>query len=378
MESLSILFFPVTNILKLTSDKLANLTNEFSSSGVHINLIIPESYPEEIRSHILPLLDEKSNPSSGCRISKSLPDNCNGYTMMLDPAACALTQTALFLWKNRNPQSVVILNHNLMAVNASAEFPRKVKLLSSILSLPLADFFSPFRIFPNRIAHYHDFSVSSPDYLISSLVLTIIQGFHIKDLPAENVTQESCLRSYTGLLPSIRSIYRHWLLRNSIAAADYDHRAFYSNIPMQRYWQRKRYEIILGFIGNAKDSILDIGCGSSNIIQSFHHGIALDVALNKLRFLERTNPYRVLASTFALPFADNSFQLLIHSQVIEHLPREDKIFEEITRVLKPGGTLYLARRITAKSGGLSPSFFMAYYCQMLMLMNTFRTILMSD
>ncbi len=32
-----------------------------------------------------------------------------------------------------------------------------------------------------------------------------------------------------------------WRLRNSVDSCDYDTRAFYSKIPLQRYWQRRRY-----------------------------------------------------------------------------------------------------------------------------------------
>lgn len=39
----------------------------------------------------------------------------------------------------------------------------------------------------------------------------------------------------------------------------------------------------------------------------------------------------------ALTFADNSFDLLVTSDVFEHVMEPDKAFREITRVLKPGG-----------------------------------------
>jgi SAM-dependent methyltransferase len=41
----------------------------------------------------------------------------------------------------------------------------------------------------------------------------------------------------------------------------------------------------------------------------------------------------------ALPFADASFDVVIASEVLEHIPDDVAAFEEIARVLSPGGTL---------------------------------------
>lgn len=49
----------------------------------------------------------------------------------------------------------------------------------------------------------------------------------------------------------------------------------------------------------------------------------------------------VHASVYSLPFKDLSFDTVISSQMIEHLPEDDKIFLEMKRVLKDGGTLIL-------------------------------------
>ena len=45
----------------------------------------------------------------------------------------------------------------------------------------------------------------------------------------------------------LKTLVRMWRLRNSVDSADYDYRAFDSPIWLQRYWQRKRHEIILDF-----------------------------------------------------------------------------------------------------------------------------------
>ena len=92
-------------------------------------------------------------------------------------------------------------------------------------------------------------------------------------------------------------------LRNSIASADYDDRAFYSIIPLQRYWQRRRHRITTSWARGA-DRMLDIGCGSSVIIQSLNNAIGMDVSMGKLRFLRRLGIPLLRGSAFALPFKD--------------------------------------------------------------------------
>ena len=131
-----------------------------------------------------------------------------------------------------------------------------------------------------------------------------------------------------------------WKLRNSLASADYDERAFYSIIPLQRYWQRRRH----GSRSRgraAPDRILDAGCGSSMIIQSLNNAVGMDFSHAKLRFLRRYGMPLVRGSAFALPFGDETFDCVISSEVIEHIPFDEVLFTEMNRVLRPGGMLVI-------------------------------------
>jgi ubiquinone/menaquinone biosynthesis C-methylase UbiE len=49
----------------------------------------------------------------------------------------------------------------------------------------------------------------------------------------------------------------------------------------------------------------------------------------------------VQGSAFHLPFGDASFPCVLCSQVIEHVPKDSPILDELCRVLKPGGRLVL-------------------------------------
>lgn len=98
---------------------------------------------------------------------------------------------------------------------------------------------------------------------------------------------------------------------------------------------------------NKKDlAVLDAGCGNGNyIIDEFRKKIswAAGVDLNR----EATKKNICLdeikyANLEAIPYPDNSFEVVISLWVIEHLKNPEKVFNEIYRVLKPGGILLLA------------------------------------
>ena len=150
----------------------------------------------------------------------------------------------------------------------------------------------------------------------------------------------SHVRLFKFGLASLRTLWHMWKLRNSIASADYDYRAFNSPIWLQRYWQRTRHRIILEYLEKRED-LLDIGCGSSRIIVGLPAAVGLDILQNKLRWLSRRHRLLVRGSCDRLPFSDGSFATLINSEVIEHVPDRPEILTEMWRVLRPGGILIL-------------------------------------
>jgi ubiquinone/menaquinone biosynthesis C-methylase UbiE len=129
-----------------------------------------------------------------------------------------------------------------------------------------------------------------------------------------------------------------WALRNSLESADYDDRAFDSRIPVQRFWQRRRYAMVLGMLGHA-GAVLDIGCGSSKILEALPHAVGLDLNFKPLRFRRQTNRLLVNGDARALPFPDGAFEAVICSEMLEHVPFDARLFGEMARVLRPGGVL---------------------------------------
>jgi len=186
------------------------------------------------------------------------------------------------------------------------------------------------------------------DVLEEILIRVYAQGWRIREVPSHYSARGSG-RSHAHFFAFgwafLKTLLRMWRLRNSVASMDYDHRAFDSPIPLQRYWQRARHRIVLGFVEAARREkqgpVLDVGCGSGRIIQDLPEAIGMDILLPKLRFLHERHPRVLQGDIFALPFPDNVFGAVICSEVIEHVPDRSPLFEELTRVLRPGGTLIL-------------------------------------
>jgi glycosyltransferase involved in cell wall biosynthesis len=211
------------------------------------------------------------------------------------------------------------------------------------LSLPLGDISSGFRLYNAAIFKEIDFSEKGFSSLIEIVVKTYLAGFRIQEVPFHYQPRHkgaSHVRIIKFGFQFSRTFFKLWKIRNSIAAADYDERAFYSRIPLQKFWQRKRYKIITAFLGYP-ERVLDIGCGSSKILGAFPQAIGLDKDFKKLRYDLYLGNALVNADARCLCFKDNSFDALICSQVIEHLKDEGGIFKEMHRLLKSGGIVVL-------------------------------------
>lgn len=89
----------------------------------------------------------------------------------------------------------------------------------------------------------------------------------------------------------------------------------------------------------ADKHVLEVGCGRGVFQDLVDDYTGVDYAASAGKHLHK--PF-VEASATNLPFEDNTFDAVWTVWVLEHVPEPEQAFEEIARVLKPGGLLYLA------------------------------------
>lgn len=95
--------------------------------------------------------------------------------------------------------------------------------------------------------------------------------------------------------------------------------------------------------GNPPPNILDIGCGSSPIITYFPEAIGVDIDEGKLGYMRtKIDNELIRMDAHSLSFADNSFDLVLFIETIEHLSNPDKAMSEISRVLRNDGRAIIA------------------------------------
>jgi len=89
-------------------------------------------------------------------------------------------------------------------------------------------------------------------------------------------------------------------------------------------------------------SLLDIGTGNGEIaryLSEFYNVVSVDVV--DQRVVQEGFKF-VQVDGEELPFADQSFDVVVSNHVIEHMANADKHLSETGRVLKDGGIVYLA------------------------------------
>lgn len=212
-----------------------------------------------------------------------------------------------------------------------------------LLSMPVRDLSSGFRLYRREALEDLEVTARNFEAVEEILIKIYALGYRVIEVPftyfprAQGSSHARLLRFGWDLM---RSAIRLWRLRNSLQSADYDERAFYSIIPVQRYWQRRRHRLTVNW-ARAAGRTLDVGCGTSLIIQSLNNAVGMDYSMSKVRFLRRYGLPLLRGSAFALPFREASFDCLISSQVIEHIRFDQSLFAEMRRVLRPGGTLII-------------------------------------
>jgi ubiquinone/menaquinone biosynthesis C-methylase UbiE len=110
------------------------------------------------------------------------------------------------------------------------------------------------------------------------------------------------------------------------------------------YGDEVRKNLYVQLIGKGH-KILEVGCRAGNLTQHFHEGnevIGIDVDRNALKEFEKRLGLEskwVDVDSEDFPFEDGQFDLVVFSEVMEHLRFPQKALHEIARVLRKDGRL---------------------------------------
>ncbi len=254
------------------------------------------------------------------------------------------------LWEHRADADVVIASRYVPG--GRAEMPLGRYLLSVVLnrvfsrglSLKVRDMSSGFRLFQAPVVRDRPFLARDFDVVQEVLVRAYVDGWRVTEVPFHYQPRRhgsSHARVIQFGMSYLRTFRSLWKLRNAVDCADYEGRAYDSAIPLQRYWQRRRYRHIVELIAG-QGPVLDVGCGSSRVIQALPPGsIALDIRRPQLRYARRYGRALVQGSGCLLPFRDGTFACVLCAQTLGEVPKGAGLVDELCRVLRPGGRLVL-------------------------------------
>lgn len=115
---------------------------------------------------------------------------------------------------------------------------------------------------------------------------------------------------------------------------------FYARLADDTVANVERYHPLRG------ERVVDVGGGPGYFAESFRRAGASSVFVEPF-WDEMTPPGRALgfgiqADGLALPFRDGTFDVAHSSNVIEHVTDPRRFFDELIRVVRPGGTVFLA------------------------------------
>lgn len=116
-----------------------------------------------------------------------------------------------------------------------------------------------------------------------------------------------------------------------------------------RHEAQRLHELIAAEVPAKAVTILDVGCGSAWVAQTLCPAgkkvFSMDIGSRNpekaLQLYPFPNHFALVADVYALPFRPNTFDVVIASEIIEHVPDPRLFIERLLSVLRPGGKLIL-------------------------------------
>ena len=106
-------------------------------------------------------------------------------------------------------------------------------------------------------------------------------------------------------------------------------------------------------------NILEVGIGTgavANIMTSRKGALTgIDISKEMIDQIKNDKITPIVANAHDLPFEENTFELIYMRNVIHYLEKPEKVFSEIHRCLKPGGT-YLFSQVVPPNDNISSEY----------------------
>lgn len=117
---------------------------------------------------------------------------------------------------------------------------------------------------------------------------------------------------------------------------------FFNPIMHYNVWSLRRYIKRVSKLVEAEKSIVDIGAGECQYKQFFSHAnyVSTDLCVSTDHH-KYSDGIDYVCPADNQPFENQSFDFVLCTQVLEHVRKPEKVIQEISRILKPGGLLFL-------------------------------------
>lgn len=126
-----------------------------------------------------------------------------------------------------------------------------------------------------------------------------------------------------------------------------DYQDYKAGLKSSAFWFAAKRNLLGNILKKIRPNqnlkILNLGCGTGddlNVLSQFGEVYLVDINPQALKLIPDNGPAKkILADACELPFADNSFDVIICLDVFEHIANDKIATRECHRLLKPAGRL---------------------------------------
>lgn len=136
--------------------------------------------------------------------------------------------------------------------------------------------------------------------------------------------------------PGRRGIRRSVRLFRSFLVEQTDPERFYSELAGDSIDLLREHTPLAG------RTVLDVGAGPSEFARAFRSAGAHYVPIDHDATVASVRDGGVVGDALRLPFADGSVDVVFSSNMWEHVPDPEAVADELLRVTRPGGVLFLS------------------------------------